>query len=65
MAADERFGRMTLTRTGLHARDRFVPEPIRPRNLPVVPLLSGGYTSTLEFTADLHAIPHREAARIP
>ncbi len=64
VAADDRFGRTALTREGLHARDGYVLEQIRDRNLPVVLLLSGGYAETPELTADLHAITHREAARV-
>jgi acetoin utilization deacetylase AcuC-like enzyme len=64
VAADDRFGRTSLTREGLHARDGYVLEQIRERNLPVVLLLSGGYAETPAATADLHAIMHREAARV-
>ena len=64
VAADDRFGRMALTRDGLHARDRYVLEQLHARDLPVVLLLSGGYAQTPDLTADLHAIMHREAARV-
>ena len=64
VATDDRFGRMALTRAGLHARDRYVLEQIHARDLPVALLLSGGYAKTPEATADLHAIMHREAARV-
>jgi len=64
VTADDRFGRMALTREGLHARDGYVLEQIRARNLPVVLLLSGGYAETPELTADLHAVMYREAARV-
>jgi acetoin utilization deacetylase AcuC-like enzyme len=64
VAAEDRFGRMALTREGLHARDGYVLEQVRDRALPVVLLLSGGYAETPEKTADLHAITHREAARV-
>jgi acetoin utilization deacetylase AcuC-like enzyme len=64
VAADDRFGRLALSREGLHARDRYVLEQIHARNLPVVLLLSGGYADTPEATADLHAVMHREAARV-
>jgi acetoin utilization deacetylase AcuC-like enzyme len=64
VAADDRFGRTSLTREGLHARDGYVLEQIRARNLPVVLLLSGGYAETPALTADLHAVMHREAARV-
>ena len=64
VATDDRFGRISLTREGLHARDRYVLEQIYARDFPVVLLLSGGYAETPEATADLHAIMHREAARV-
>lgn len=64
VATDDRFGRLSLTRDGLHARDGYVLEQLYARNLPVVLLLSGGYAETPEATADLHAIMHREAARV-
>ena len=64
VAADDRFGRMALSREGLHARDGYVLEQIRARDLPVVLLLSGGYAETPALTADLHAVMHREAARV-
>jgi len=61
---DDRYGRMALSRDGLHARDGLVLEHIRDRDLPVVLLLSGGYAETPRATADLHATMHREAARV-
>ncbi|WP_263820807.1 histone deacetylase family protein [Salinibacter sp.] len=64
VATDDRFGRLSLTREGLHARDRYVLEQIRAHNHPVALLLSGGYADTPETTADLHAIMYREAARV-
>lgn len=64
VTAGDRFGRTALTREGLHARDGYVLKQLRERNVPVVLLLSGGYADTPEKTADLHAITHREAARI-
>ena len=59
----DRFGRLALSRDGLHARDRFVIESVLERGLPLVLLLSGGYAATPEETADLHAIMYREAFR--
>jgi len=64
VATDDRFGRTALSREGLHARDGYVLEQIRARNLPVALLLSGGYAETPEATADLHAVMYREAARV-
>ena len=60
----DRFGRLALTRDGLTARDRFVLETMRARGLPVLLVLAGGYAKTPELTADLHAVAHREAARV-
>ena len=64
VAADDRFGRIALSRDGLHARDHYVLEQIHRRDLPAVLLLSGGYAETPRATADLHAVMHREAARV-
>jgi acetoin utilization deacetylase AcuC-like enzyme len=62
--ADDRYGRLALTRSGLYRRDRFVIETMRGRDLPLTLLLSGGYAKTPEMTADLHAITHRAAAHV-
>jgi len=64
VAADDRFGRIALSRDGLHARDHYVLSQIHQRDLPAVLLLSGGYAETPRATADLHAVMHREAARV-
>lgn len=61
----DRFGRLSLTRGGLEARDRFVVEAVRGRGLPLTLLLSGGYAASDEKTADLHASAHRAAAGEP
>ncbi len=60
----DRFGRLSLSRDGLHARDRYVLEQVKATGLPLTLLLSGGYAPTPEATADLHAIAHREADRV-
>ena len=60
----DRFGRLALTREGLTRRDRFVLETVHERGIPLLLLLAGGYARTPELTADLHAIAHREAARV-
>lgn len=60
----DRFGRLALTREGLHRRDRFILEEVLGREIPLLCLLSGGYAQSPELTADLHATTHREAARI-
>jgi acetoin utilization deacetylase AcuC-like enzyme len=62
--AGDRFGRLSLTRDGLHRRERYVLEVAKRHGVPIVLLLSGGYAATPEVTADLHAIVHREARHV-
>lgn len=62
--AGDRFGRINLSREGLHARDTLVLNEAHRRGISIVLLLSGGYAATPEQTADLHAIVHREARRV-
>ncbi len=74
VVADDRFGRLALTRAGLAARDRFVCETVRDAGVPLCLLLSGGYAArrapgqapkTLaRQTADLHATMYRQAAAV-
>jgi acetoin utilization deacetylase AcuC-like enzyme len=60
----DRYGRIRLSREGVHARDRTVLRHLHDRDLATVLLLSGGYATTPAATADRHAIMHREAAEI-
>ncbi len=62
--AGDRFGRLKMTRTGMHQRDNYVLTMIKQFGASLVLLLSGGYARTPEATADLHAITHREARRV-
>jgi len=62
VVAGDRFGRLSLTRAGLEARDRMAIGMVRRKNLPLVLLLSGGYAASSRETADLHAIAHRVAS---
>ena len=62
--AGDRFGRLALTREGLAARERAVLEGCRRAALPLAIVLGGGYASHPSVTADLHAVAHREAARV-
>jgi acetoin utilization deacetylase AcuC-like enzyme len=62
VVAGDRFGRLSMTRAGLRARDRLVLRSLGERGIPAVLLLSGGYAATPELTADLHAETHRAAA---
>jgi acetoin utilization deacetylase AcuC-like enzyme len=60
----DRFGRLALTRQGLHERDRSVLRATKQRALPLALVLSGGYAASAELTADLHATVHREARQV-
>lgn len=64
VVAGDRFGRLSLTSTGLGMRDRRVLQEAQSRGIPVVLLLSGGYAPTAEQTASLHATVHREACAL-
>ncbi len=62
--AGDRFGRLALSRDGLHRRDCHVLEAARASRVPIVLLLSGGYARTPEETADLHSSVHRAARKV-
>lgn len=74
VVAGDRFGRLSLTRAGLEARDRVVCETVRAAGVPLCLLLSGGYAArrapgqapqTLaRDTADLHATMYRQARAV-
>jgi acetoin utilization deacetylase AcuC-like enzyme len=63
-AAGDRYGRLRLTPDGIRWRDRFILKEVRRLGLPIALVLAGGYAPTVEETADLHAIAHREAAAV-
>lgn len=60
----DRFGRISLTREGLRARERYALGRLAASGAPVVLLLSGGYAETPAATADLHAEMHRAAREV-
>ena len=70
VAKGDRFGRLALSADGIAARERFVLSTLRAARVPVCVTMSGGYAlgddrrTSAERTAELHAIVHREAARI-
>ncbi len=74
VVADDRFGRLSLSRDGLAARDRLVCQTVRDAGVPLCLLLSGGYAArrrpgtapeTLAAaTADLHATMYRQAVAV-
>jgi len=58
----DRLGRLKLTVAGLRARDRFVFETCRARQVPVVVTMSGGYALDIDAIVTIHANTIREAA---
>ena len=59
--ADDRLGKLALTRAGLGERDRFVLGACLERRLPVAGVIGGGYSDDLDELVDRHAILHRSA----
>jgi acetoin utilization deacetylase AcuC-like enzyme len=62
--AGDRYGRLSLSRDGLHRRDRMVLRAAHEMGVPLLLVMSGGYAPSPEATAELHAIAHREAADV-
>jgi acetoin utilization deacetylase AcuC-like enzyme len=50
----DRLGRLSLTETGLAARDRLVFEVLRHFDVPVAVTMAGGYAGRVEDTVDIH-----------
>lgn len=61
VAAGDRYGRLALSDDGIRARDGAVLDAVRTRGVPLVIVLGGGYASSRERTAELHAHVFREA----
>ena len=64
VVSGDRFGRLSLTRAGLEAREELAIRMLRAHGAPITLLLSGGYAASPTETASLHAIVHRVAARV-
>jgi acetoin utilization deacetylase AcuC-like enzyme len=62
--AQDTLGRLALTEEGLEARDHFVFESARRRNLPLVLTLGGGYARPLEATIAAHLGTYRAARAV-
>ena len=62
--ADDRFGRMAVSKTGLAARDGLVFEACQQSGLPVALLMSGGYARNVEDIVDIHTETIRQAAAV-
>lgn len=52
--ADDRFGRLNLSKKGLAERDRLVLGYCREAGLPVAVTMAGGYAPNIEDTVDIH-----------
>lgn len=63
VAAGDRYGKLSLSEDGIQMRDKYVIESVRARGIPLVIVLAGGYASSRERTASLHAHAFREAVR--
>jgi len=61
---DDQLGGLDLTLDGLMARDRFVFELLRERELPVAVTLAGGYARNVEDTVTIHVNTVKAAASI-
>jgi acetoin utilization deacetylase AcuC-like enzyme len=61
VAAGDRFGKLALSDSGIREREQRVIAAIRGRGVPLVIVLGGGYASTPDRTAALHAHVFREA----
>jgi acetoin utilization deacetylase AcuC-like enzyme len=53
---DDRLGKLALSDAGLMARERFVIEQVRRRNIPLVTVLGGGYSNDLDALSARHAL---------
>jgi acetoin utilization deacetylase AcuC-like enzyme len=51
---DDRFGRLSLTKKGLAARDRMVFDYCEKAGLPVAVTMAGGYSRQVQDTVDIH-----------
>jgi acetoin utilization deacetylase AcuC-like enzyme len=52
--AEDRFGRLNLSKDGLAERDRLVLQYCRKAGLPVAVTMAGGYAPNIEDTVDIH-----------
>lgn len=60
----DHFGRLSLTQKGLRERDRLVISSAADRDIPISLLLSGGYSPSVQETAENHAILYESAKEI-
>jgi acetoin utilization deacetylase AcuC-like enzyme len=53
---DDRLGRLCVSDDGLRRRDAYVVEQVRRRDIPLVAVIGGGYTTDIDALAQRHAI---------
>lgn len=58
--ADDRLGRLSVSKAALAERDRLVLETLRERNIPAALTMAGGYARAVEDTVEIH---YRSIAR--
>lgn len=62
--ADDKLGRLSVSKEGLAERDRLVLGACRERGIPVVATMAGGYAKEVEDTVDIHYGTVRCAAEL-
>ena len=62
--AEDKLGRLSLSRAGCRARNRFVFEECHRRGLSVAVSMGGGYAERLATIVDAHAATFQEARRV-
>ena len=62
--ADDKLGRLSVSKEALAERDRLVLETCRERGIPVVATMAGGYAKEVEDTVDIHYQTVRCAAEL-
>lgn len=60
----DRLGRLNLSVEGIYARDRYVLNLCREREIPVATVVGGGYDRDVDALADRHCMVHRAAASL-
>ena len=53
---DDRLGKLCLSDAGLTARERYVVETVRGRNVPLATVLGGGYCTDMDALGNRHAL---------
>ncbi|MBK0379461.1 histone deacetylase family protein [Mucilaginibacter segetis] len=59
--ATDKLGKLALTKSGCEARDRFVFEQCKSRNIPVQVSMGGGYSPNIKDIVDAHCNTYRTA----